>query len=51
MSCRIRAVVYRKSAAGVAGAQPGLKDRILLNYARIENALKERKKTFDFCYL
>ena len=35
MSRRIQAV----SAAGVlAGAHPGLRDRILLNYTRIENA-------------
>jgi len=26
----------------------GLQDRILLNYTRVENALKVRKKTFDF---
>jgi len=28
-----------------------LQDRILLNYTRIENAHKVRKKTFDFCYV
>jgi len=44
MSCRIRAVEHRKCAAGL----PGLQDRILLNYTRIENAHKVRKKTFDF---
>jgi len=48
MSCRIRAVKHRKSAAGLADAQLRLKDRILLNYTRIENAHKVRKKTFDF---
>jgi len=48
MSCRIRAVEHRKSAAGLSSAYPGLKDRILLNYTRIENAHKVRKKTFDF---
>ena len=50
MSCRIPTVEHRKRAAGLAGAQshPGLKDRILLNYTRIENAHKVRKKTFDF---
>jgi len=48
MSCRIRAVEHRKSAAGLAGAHPGLKDRTLLNYTRVENAHKVRKKTFDF---
>ena len=46
MSCRIRAVEHRKCAAGLAGAQPGLQDRILLIYTRIENARKVRKKTF-----
>jgi len=34
--------------AGLAGEHPGLQDRILLNYTRIENAHKVRKKTFDF---
>ena len=48
MYCRIRAVEHSKSAAGLADAQPHLKDRILLNYTRIENAHKVRKKTFDF---
>jgi len=46
MSCRIRAIKLRKCAAGPAGAQPGLEDRILLNYTRIENAHKVRTKTF-----
>jgi len=46
MSCRIRAVEHRKCAAGLSDAHPGLQDRILLNYTRIENAHKERKKTF-----
>jgi len=44
--CRIGAVEHRKCAAGLAGAQPGLQDRILLIYTRIENARKVRKKTF-----
>jgi len=48
MSCRIRAVEHRKFAAGLVGVHPGLQDRILLNYTRIENAHKVRKKTFDF---
>jgi len=48
MFCRILAVEHRKSAAGLASAHPGLKNRILLNYTRIENAHKVRKKTFDF---
>jgi len=30
------------------GADPGLRDRILLNYTRIENAHKICKKTFVF---
>jgi len=51
MSCRIRAVEHIKCAAGLAGAQPGLQDRILLHYTRIENADEVRKKTFVFCYL
>ena len=40
MSCRIRAVEHRNSAAGLAGAHPGLQDWILLNYTRIENVHK-----------
>ena len=50
MSCRIRAVEHRKCAAGLAGAHPGLQDRILLNYTqelrmRIKYA---RKRSFFF---
>jgi len=48
MSCRIRAVEHRKSAGGLVGVHPGLKNRILLNYTRIENAHEVRKKIFDF---
>jgi len=48
MSCRIWAVEHRKCAAGLADAHHGLQDRILLNYTRIENAHKVRKKTSDF---
>jgi len=51
MSFRIRAVEHRKCMTGLAGAQPGLKDQILLNCTRIENARKVRKQSFDFCYL
>jgi len=51
MSCRIRAVEYGKCAAGLAGAHPGLQDRILLNYTRIESAHKVCKKTLNFCYV
>jgi len=47
MSCRIRAVEHRKCAAGLAGAHPGLQDRILLNHTSIENAHKVRNKTAD----
>jgi len=50
MSCRIRAVEHRNCAAGLTGAHPGLQDRILLSYTRIENAHKVRKKTI-FCYI
>jgi len=35
-------------AAGLAGAHPGLQDRILLSYTRIENAHKIQKKTCIF---
>jgi len=48
MSCQIRAVEHRKCAAGLSEAHPRLQDRIFLNYTRIENAHKVRKKTFDF---
>ena len=48
MSCRIRAVEHGKCAAGLSDAHPGLQDRILLNYTRIENAHKVRKKTRFF---
>ena len=48
MYCRIRAVEHRKCATGLSDAHPGLQDRILLNYTRIENAHKVRKKTFVF---
>jgi len=43
ISCRIRAVEHRNWAAGLAGAHPGLHNRILPNYTRIENAHKVRK--------
>jgi len=48
MSCRIRTVEQRKCTAGLAGVHSGLQDHILLNYTRIENAHKVRKKTFNF---
>jgi len=50
MSCRIQAVEHTKCSDGLTNAQPGLKDRILLNYTRIENAHKVRKKTFKFLF-
>jgi len=50
MSCRIQAVKHRNYAAGLAGAHPGLRDRILLNYTKIEIALKAGKKLPIFCY-
>ena len=34
----VGAVEHRECAAGLAGAHPGLQDRILQNYTRIENA-------------
>jgi len=49
MSCRVRTVEHRKCAAGLAGAHPGLQDRILLNYKRIENAHKYARKLSFFC--
>jgi len=48
MSCRIQAIEHRKSTTGLAGTRPCLKNRILPNYTRIENAHKAHKKTFDF---
>jgi len=48
MSCRIRAVEHTVRAGGLADANPCLKNRILINYTRIENAHKAHKKTFDF---
>ena len=48
MSYRIRAVEHGKCAAGLAGAHPGLQDRISLNYTRIENGHEVRKKNFNF---
>jgi len=52
MSCRIRAVQHRKSAAGLAGAHPGLKDRILLNYCTqaLRMPIKYAKKLPIFSY-
>jgi len=48
MSFLIRVVEHRKCVAGPAGAHPGLQDRILQNYTRMENVHELRKKTFNF---
>ena len=48
MSRRIEAVEHRKCGTGLSDANPGLQNRILLNYTRIGNAHKVHKKTFDF---
>jgi len=45
---RKRAVEHRTCATGLVDAHPGLQDRISLNYTRIKNAHKVRKKTFVF---
>ena len=47
MSCRILAVEHRKCGTGLSGTHLGLKDQILLNYTKIENAHKVGKKTFN----
>ena len=44
----IREVEHWRYAAGLAGAHHSLQDRILLNYTRIENSDKSRKKLFVF---
>jgi len=44
-------VEHRKRVAEPAGAHPGLQDKILQNYTRIENAHKVRKTSLDFCYV
>jgi len=51
MSRRIRAMEHRMCATGLFDAHHCLQDRISLNYTRIENAHKLRKKTFFFCYV
>ena len=50
MSRRIRAVEHKRCVAGLAGAHPGLQDRILLNYTIIENAHKVHRKIFFVVY-
>jgi len=39
-----------KKVCGWNDANPGLPDRNLLNYTRIENSHETRKKTFSFFY-
>jgi len=51
MSCRIQAAEHRKCTAELTGAYPGLQDRILLKYTKIENVHEVRKKTFNFRYV
>jgi len=48
MSCRIRAVERKVSAGELAGAHPGLKNRILLNYTRIVSSAV-KTKFHHFC--
>ena len=48
MSRRIEAVEHRKCGNGLSDANPGLQIRILLNYTRIENSHKVRKKILEF---
>ena len=51
MSCRIRPVEHRKCAVGLAGAQPGLKDRILLTTQELRMRMKYARKLSIFCFL
>ena len=48
-SCQIRVVEHWRCAVGLAGAHPSSKDRILLNYTRIENAHKSTQE--NVCFL
>jgi len=48
MSRRTEAVEHRKCETGLSDANPGLRNRILLNYTRIENAHKVRKRILEF---
>ena len=48
MSRRLEAVEHRKCGTGLSDANPGLQNRILLNYTRIENAHKVRNKILEF---
>jgi len=53
MSCRIQTVKHRKCAAGLAGAHPGLQDRIVLNYStqELRMRIKYARKLSIFCYV
>jgi len=51
ISCGIRTVEHRQCTAGLSGALSGLQDRILVNYTRIENAMKFARKLSIFCYV
>jgi len=51
ISCQIQAVEHRKCADGLAGAHHGFKDRILLNFTRIDNTNKYTKKDSFYCYV
>jgi len=48
MSRRIKAVEHRKCETGLPDANHGLQNRILLNYTRIENAHKVRKRILEY---
>ena len=48
MSRRKRAVEHGKCATGLFDAHPGMQDRVLLNYTKLENAHEVRRRTFDF---
>ena len=43
-SRRTEEVEHRKCGTGLSDANPGLQNQILLNYTRIENVHKTRKK-------
>jgi len=51
MTCRIRAVEYRKCAAELAGSHPGLQDRIMLISTRLRMRMKYARKLSIFCYV
>ena len=52
MSCRTRAVEHRKCVAALAGVQPSLQDRILLNYTQeLRMRITYARKLSNFCYV